>query len=53
MLDVSKIIVMLIAYFQRLNAVGSFLVVADKTNLERVDTFKYLGVVCYLGIRAC
>lgn len=53
MLDVSKIIVMLIAYFQRLNAVGRFSVVADKTNLERVDSFKYLGVVSYLGIRAC
>lgn len=53
MLDVSKITVMLIATHQRINAVGSFSVVADNTNLERVDTFKYLGVIiCYLGIRA-
>ena len=35
---------MLIGTHQRLNAVESFSVAADKTSLERVDTFKYLGV---------
>ena len=29
---------------QRVNAVHSFSVAADNTRLERVDTFKYLGV---------
>ena len=29
---------------QRVNAVHSFSVLADNTSLERVDTFKYLGV---------
>ena len=35
---------MLIGTHQRLNAVESFSVAADNTSLERVDTFKYLGV---------
>ena len=35
---------MLIGTHQRLNAVESFSVAADNTSLDRVDTFKYLGV---------
>ena len=44
MLNVSKTKIMLIGTHQRLNAVESFSVAADNTSLERVDTFKYLGV---------
>ena len=32
------------ATHQRLNVVETFLVVTDNASLERVDTFKYLGV---------
>ena len=35
---------MLIGTHQRLNVVESLSVAADNTSLERVDTFKYLGV---------
>ena len=35
---------MLIGTNQRLHAVDSFLVAADNTSLERMDTFKYLSV---------
>ena len=44
MLNVSKTKIVLVGTHQRLNAVESFSVAADKTSLERVDTFKYLGV---------
>ena len=44
MLNVSKAKIVLVGTRQRLNAVESFSVAADKTSLERVDTFKYLGV---------
>ena len=44
MLNVSKTKIVLVGTHQRLNAVDSFSVAADKTSLERVDTFKYLGV---------
>ena len=44
MLNVSKTKTMLIGTHQRLNAVESFSVAADNTSLQRVDTFKYLGV---------
>ena len=44
MLNVSKTKIMLIGTHQRLNAVESFSVAADNTSLQRVDTFKYLGV---------
>ena len=44
MLNVSKAKIVLVGTHQRLNAVESFSVAADKTSLERVDTFKYLGV---------
>ena len=44
MLNVSRTKIMLIGTHQRLNAVESFSVAADNTSLERVDTFKYLGV---------
>ena len=44
MLNVSKTKTMLTGTHQRLNAVDSFLVVADNTSLERMDTLKYLGV---------
>ena len=45
MLNVSKTKIMLIGTHQRLNIVDSFSVTADNTSLERVDTFKYLGVL--------
>ena len=45
MLNVSKTKIMLIGTHQRLNTVDSFSVTADNTILERVDTFKYLGVL--------
>ena len=44
MLNVSKTKIVLVGTHQRLNAVESFSVAAGKTSLERVDTFKYLGV---------
>ena len=44
MLNVSKIKIMLIGTHQRLYVVDTFLVVADNASLERLDTFKYLGV---------
>ena len=44
MFNVSKTKIVLVGTHQRLNAVESFSVAADKTSLERVDTFKYLGV---------
>jgi len=45
--NVSKTKIMLIGTHQRLNAVNSFSVTTDNTSLERVDTFKYLGVIMY------
>ena len=45
MLNVSKTKIMLIGTHQRLNAVDSFSVTEDNTSLERVDTFKHLGVI--------
>ena len=45
MLNVSKTKIMLIGTHQRLYTVDSFSVTADNTGLERVDTFKYLGVL--------
>ena len=44
MLNVSKTKIMPIGIHQRLNAVDSFSVAADTTSLERVYSFKYLGV---------
>ena len=44
MLNVSYTKITLISTHQRLNAVESFSVAAENTSLERVDTFKYLGV---------
>ena len=44
MLDVSRTKILLIGAHQRLNTVDSFSVVADNTFLERVYSFKYLGV---------
>ena len=44
MLNVSKTQIMLIGTNQRLYVVDTFLVVSDDASLERVDTFKYLGV---------
>ena len=44
MLNVSKTKIMLIGTHQRLHAVDSFLVAADNTSLENMDTFKYLSV---------
>ena len=44
MLNVSKTQIMLIGTNQRLYVVDTFLVVTDDASLERVDTFKYLGV---------
>ena len=44
MLIVSRTKLVLIGTHQRLNAVESFSVAADNTSLERVDSFKYLGV---------
>ena len=44
MLNVSRTKILLIGAHQRLNTVDSFSVVADNTFLERVDSFKYLGV---------
>ena len=44
MLNISKTKIVLVGTHQRLNTVESFSVAADKTSLERVDTFKYLGV---------
>ena len=44
MLNVSKTKIVLVGTHQMLNAVESFSVAADNTSLERVDTFKYLGV---------
>ena len=44
MLIVSRTKIVLIGTHQRLNAVESFSVAADNTSLQRVDTFKYLGV---------
>ena len=35
---------MLIGTHQRLYVVDTFLVVTDNASLERLDTFKYLGV---------
>lgn len=37
-------LIILMGTHQRINAVHSFSVAADNTRLERVDTFKYLGV---------
>ena len=45
MLNVSKTKIMLIGTHQRLNAVDSFSVTEDNISLERVDTFKHLGVI--------
>ena len=47
MLNVSKTKIMLIGTHQRLNTVDSFSVTAGNTILERVGTFKYLGVLMY------
>ena len=44
MLIVSRTKIVLIGTHQRLNAVESFSVAADNTSLQRVDSFKYLGV---------
>ena len=44
MLNVSETQIMLIGTHQRLNVVDTFLVVTNNASLERVDTFKYLGV---------
>ena len=44
MLNVFRTKIVLIGTHQGLNAVESFSVAADNTSLERVDTFKYLGV---------
>ena len=44
MLNVSKTKIMLIGTHQRLYVVDTFLVVTDNASLERLDTFKYLGV---------
>ena len=44
-LNDSKPKIMLIGTHQRLNAVDSFSVTAHNTSLERVDTFKYVGVI--------
>ena len=44
MLNVSETQIMLIGTHQRLNVVETFLVVTNNASLERVDTFKYLGV---------
>ena len=44
MLNVSETQIMLIGTHQRLNVVNTFLVVTNNASLERVDTFKYLGV---------
>ena len=44
MLNVSKTKIMLIGTHQRLYGVDTFLVVTDNASLERLDTFKYLGV---------
>ena len=44
MLIVSKTKIMLIGTHQRLYVVDTFLVVTDNASLERLDTFKYLGV---------
>ena len=44
MLNVFRTKIVLIGTHQGLNAVESFSVSADNTSLERVDTFKYLGV---------
>ena len=40
----SRTKIVLIGTHQRLNVVESFSVAADKSSVERVDTFKYLGV---------
>ena len=45
MLNVSKTKIMLIGTHQRLYTVDSFSVTADNTSLERLDTFKYPGVL--------
>ena len=42
--NVSETQIMLIGTHQRLNVVDTFLVVTNNASLERVDTFKYLGV---------
>ena len=44
MLNVSKTKIMLIGTHHRLYVVDTFLVVTDNASLERLDTFKYLGV---------
>ena len=44
MLNVSETQIMLIGTHQRLYVVDTFLVVTDNASLERLDTFKYLGV---------
>ena len=44
-LNVSKTKIMLVGTHQRLYTVDSFSVTADNTSLERVATFKYLGVL--------
>ena len=44
MLIVSRTKIVLIGTHKRLNAVESFSVAADNTSLQRVDSFKYLGV---------
>ena len=44
MLNVSETQIMLIGTHQRLNVVDTFLVVTNNASLERVVTFKYLGV---------
>ena len=44
LLNVTKTKIMLVGTYQRLNAADSLSVTADNTSLERVDTFKYLGV---------
>ena len=44
MLNVSKTKIILIGTHQRLYVVDTFLVATDNASLERVDTFKYLGV---------
>ena len=44
MLIVPRTKIVLIGTHQRLNAVESFSVAADNTSLQRVDSFKHLGV---------
>ena len=43
-MSLDKTQIMLIGTHQWLNVVDTFLVVTDNASLERVDTFKYLGV---------